>query len=114
MEGDDNIQSCASLLPDNITNFVSKKMSKEQITIDTIDNFCKQHYISHIHFLKIDIEGGELDCLRGAYQMIEHNQIDIIQVEHNRCAIASRTFLRDYRDMFSKNYEMCRPLSNNR
>lgn len=114
-EGKNDVtHSCASLIPSNITNFLSQNTNKEKITIDTIDNFCKASDIHSINFLKIDIEGYEMCCLKWASKMIAQGNIHIIQVEHNRCAIASRTFLRDYRDLFSKQYVICRPLSNNK
>lgn len=110
----DKEQSCSSMLPTNITNFLSKQISEERIYIDTIDDFYKENMIGHIHFLKIDIEGYEFKCLQWAKTLIEQDKIDIIQLEHNRCAIASRTFLKDYWDIFSTKYVICRPLSNDR
>lgn len=111
---DDPDNSCASILKDNITNFVDSKISNTEVAITTIDNFCKKNNISHIDFLKIDIEWYELDCIKWARNMINSLNIDIIQLEHNRCAIASRTFFRDYWDIFSENYIICRPLANNK
>lgn len=108
---DDTADSCASVHENNISTFVSKHTNKETITITTIDSFCKSHWIDHIHFLKIDIEWNEMDCLQWAKEMINKWRIDIIQFEHNRCAIASKTFLKDYWDMFSENYDFYRQLS---
>lgn len=111
---DDQTDSCASIIPENITGFLSKNTIKESISIDTIDDFCKRSNIKRIHFLKIDVEGFEFKCILWAQEMIKNKWIDIIQIEHNRCAIASRIFLKDYRDMFSWSYVICRPLSNNK
>lgn len=111
---DDIDNSCASIISENITNFLSKDLNKESIVINTIDNFCEFNSIDNINFLKIDIEGYEIHCLKWAKKIIENGNIEIIQVEHNRCAIASKVFLRDYWDMFSDKYVICRPLSNNK
>jgi len=107
----DNADSCASVHEDNISTFVSQKVKKETIDITTLDLFCSTHAITHIDFLKIDIEGYEMDCLHWAKEMIKKWAIDIIQLEHNRCAIASKTFLKDYRDLFSSQYDFYRQLS---
>lgn len=109
--GNDDANSCASILESNISNFVSEETNKQAINITTIDEFCSSNGIDHINFLKIDIEWYELQCIKWAHSMINNGNIDIIQVEHNRCAIASRTFLRDYWDIFSQQYIVCRPLS---
>ena len=42
--------------------------------IDTIDNYCAENSIDHIHLLKIDIEGHELDVLSGARECLIQNQ----------------------------------------
>jgi FkbM family methyltransferase len=51
-------------MSDNITNFLSKDLNKESISIHTIDNFCESNKIDNINFLKIDIEGYEMQCLK--------------------------------------------------
>ena len=45
----------------------------KQITVltTTIDNYCQRHSIKRINFLKIDVEGGELDVLYGAKHFLE-------------------------------------------
>jgi len=39
---------------------------KEKIKIKTIDSFCKENSIDKIDLLKIDVEGNELNVLKGA------------------------------------------------
>ncbi len=48
----------------------------------TLDNYCKSKKITHIHFLKIDVEGGELDVLYSGKNLLERNSIDYIQFEY--------------------------------
>jgi FkbM family methyltransferase len=112
--GNDENSTCASIKADNIENFVSEIVNKESIQIDTLDNFCKENNIKHINHLKIDVEWNELNVLKWVEKMIKWEKIDIIQVEHNRCAIAFRTFFRDYWNMFNEKYVICRPLAWNR
>lgn len=51
------------------------------IPVTTIDAFCKGHAIDHIGFLKIDTEGGDLDVLLGANEILTRAAIDIVKVE---------------------------------
>ncbi|NMF58274.1 FkbM family methyltransferase [Pseudanabaena yagii] len=55
------------------------KFSLPTITLDT---YCQQRNIHHINFLKIDVEGAELDVLMGAIQFLKKGSIDIIQFEY--------------------------------
>ncbi len=55
-----------------------KTISVEQ---QTLDHFCDTEKISHIHYLKIDTEGADLDVLRGAEKMLAQQNIDLVQVE---------------------------------
>jgi hypothetical protein len=46
-----------------------------------IDAFSKKNKIERIDFLKIDTEGGDLDVLKGAENMLKSQKIDFVQVE---------------------------------
>jgi FkbM family methyltransferase len=73
-----------------------KETSSVDIRINTIDNFCRQHSIDRIDFLKIDTEGYEFMVLKGAMQMIRERKIKLIQFEFNEMNVASRVFLKDF------------------
>jgi FkbM family methyltransferase len=77
---------------------------KEQVTLTTIDSFCSKKSITHINFLKLDIEGNELQTLVGAQKMLSSNSIDIIQFEFGGANIDGRTYLRDFFVTLGKNY----------
>lgn len=53
----------------------------EKIDLDTIDNFCLKHAISEIDLLKIDVEGHELEVIKGATGMISQGKISAIIAE---------------------------------
>ncbi|MDH4227404.1 MAG: FkbM family methyltransferase [Deltaproteobacteria bacterium] len=82
----------------------------ETVTITTIDAFCRDNGIKKIDFMKIDVEGHELEVLKGAASMLEANAIDYIQFEFGKPNIESRTFFRDFYDMLSPRYEIYRVL----
>jgi FkbM family methyltransferase len=67
----------------------------EEITIDTISDYCQRNDISFIDFAKIDVEGYELEVLKGAEKMLRDRRIRYIQFEYNDTFIAARIFLRD-------------------
>ena len=69
---------------------------EEKISVETLDNYCQQHAIDHIHLLKMDIEGHELDALQGAKRMFEDNAIDMVTFEFGGCNIDTRTFFQDF------------------
>lgn len=48
----------------------------------TIDEFCTDMSIDHIDLLKIDVEGAELDVLKGAQQMLSDKKVTFLQVEY--------------------------------
>ena len=73
----------------------------ETIQLDTVDNYCHEHAIEYIDFLKVDIEGHELEAFRGASSMLAEGQIKTIQFEYGGCNIDSRVLLKDLFDFFS-------------
>ena len=68
----------------------------ETIRVDTIDAYCKARQIKHIDYLKIDVEGHELDVLNGAKSMLGNQAIRAIQFEFGGCNIDTRTYFRDF------------------
>jgi FkbM family methyltransferase len=72
------------------------------VELDTLDNYCMNHEIASIDFLKLDVEGHELEILKGAQKLIDAQRILRIQFEYSRCNIDSRVLLKDFFDFFSK------------
>jgi FkbM family methyltransferase len=86
----------ASLTKRRLDHFNVDFDKSEIVQIETIDGYCQKNNIDHIHLLKIDIEGHELDALAGASQMIEKQAIDVITFEFGGCNIDTRSFLQDF------------------
>lgn len=53
----------------------------ETIILDTLDDYCVSNNINNIDMLKIDIEGGELNCLKGGQTILNKTQKGVIQLE---------------------------------
>ncbi len=64
----------------------------ENIELETIDGFCIKNEIDSIYYLKIDVEGAEMDVLKGAKQMIDSNAIQFIQFEFGPKCFRSKNF----------------------
>lgn len=47
----------------------------------TLDEFCSQRNIQHVDLLKLDAQGGELDALRGAQNLLARGGISLIYSE---------------------------------
>jgi FkbM family methyltransferase len=84
----------------------------EEVTFTSIDDYCAEKKMEHIHFLKMDIEGHEYKCLTGAATMLKNKKIDFIQFEFGGCNIDSRTYFQDYWYLLNKDYHIYRIVKN--
>ena len=64
-----------------ITSQQQEGLNYEEVELITLDTFCQKNDIKHIHLLKIDTEGHDFEVLKGAENLINNMQIDLIQVE---------------------------------
>jgi FkbM family methyltransferase len=92
----------ASLTKRRLEHYGIAFENSEKVQIETIDDYCRDNSIDHIHLLKLDIEGHELDALAGAGRMFETKSIDIVTFEFGGCNIDTRTFFRDFWYFFAK------------
>jgi len=61
-----------------------------------LDSLCSELRIDRIDLLKLDVEGHELDVLKGAEEMLHRGAIRTIAFEFGGCNIDSRTFFQDF------------------
>lgn len=71
----------------------------ETVSLTTIDQYCAERKIAHVHLAKIDAEGHDLHVMEGAAQMLANRAISLIQFEYNQCWIDSRHYLKDAFDL---------------
>ncbi len=99
---DEHNNQISTSYKEGLVDFYHVQQLKEyKIEVDTLDRFCENRNISILDFLKIDVEGGELDVLNGAKSLLENAGIKIIQFEFNDFNTSSRTFLKDFYQMLS-------------
>ena len=80
-----------------------------QVEITTLDTFCRQSGVPAIDFLKIDVEGAEVDVLRGARELFAERRVDGGMIEI--CPGNLRQFetsVADLRAFFAEHdYDLC-------
>jgi FkbM family methyltransferase len=79
-------QESSSLLPLNPDSWWAQALDiqpqgTETVTVDTVDHYCAERQIDAIDFLKLDVQGFEPECLRGANRMLTERRIGVIQAE---------------------------------
>lgn len=53
----------------------------EEVQMTTLTEFCRQHNIQNISYLKIDTEGFDLEVLKSGDEMLRANAFDFVEVE---------------------------------
>lgn len=60
----------ASLYDRQLDYYGVKLEQREKVPLDTLDNYCRKRHIEKIDFMKIDVEGNEINVLRGGGIML--------------------------------------------
>lgn len=58
-----------------------KPVGVEEIAAETIDDYCEENKIETIDLLKIDVEGAELQVMKGARRMLESKRVKCLAFE---------------------------------
>jgi FkbM family methyltransferase len=86
----------ASVVATSHDHVAEELVRKETIDLSTIDIFCEEQGIKTIDLLKIDVEGYEIEVLKGAKTMIANGNIPYIQFEFGIASIEARIFMKDF------------------
>lgn len=83
----------------------SKNLVKESNKpVITLDEFCKDNDINQIDYLKIDVEGHELNVLQGADFLLKNGYIRYIQLENQKNDLHEDNFKKIFMLLLSYNY----------
>jgi FkbM family methyltransferase len=85
-------------------------LREDTIQLTTLDRFCRSHGVERVHFLKLDVEGHELQILRGARGLLAAGRISAIQFEFGVANLESRTYFRDFFQLLRGSYTVHRVL----
>jgi len=72
------------------------KFETTEVACSTVDAYVTKHSIQFIDFIKMDVEGHEMFCLKGAYETLAQKRIGAISFEFGLANVNSRTFFIDY------------------
>jgi FkbM family methyltransferase len=100
----------ASLLPGVIETVHGAAPRRTTVSVVTLDDYCGQHRIDRIDLLKIDVEGFELNVLRGAKRLLDGGSIDAIQFEFNEMNVVGHSFLNDFMTLLDSTHVLYRVL----
>lgn len=75
----------SSFLPSQLTGLNSdpqvKNMEQIMVPVITIEKSFIDHKLDHLNILKLDIQGSELNALKGAEKLLQDHKIDLIYTE---------------------------------
>lgn len=93
----------------------NKLFTSYDVELITLDSVIEANAISSIDFIKMDIEGHELDALKGAEESLKKGIIKALLFEFGSANINSRTFFYDYWELLtSHGYALYRILPSSR
>ncbi|MEL7035963.1 MAG: FkbM family methyltransferase [Cyanobacteria bacterium J06592_8] len=72
------------------------------VLVTTLDRYCNTLGIQRINFLKIDVEGSELEVIQGAEEFLRKGKIDYIQFEYGGNYIDAKITLEAVFSLFNK------------
>ncbi len=74
----------------------------KKIHVMSLDNYCAVSNVPTINFLKVDVEGAELEVFKGAEKMISEGRINYILFEYGGCNIDAKVTLKAIMAWFEK------------
>ncbi len=91
-----DLTSVSSMLdvPLEFASDLRKEMIDAEVT--TGDEYCRENDIEGIDFLKVDVEGKELDVLRGFERTLSAGAVRVVQFEYGQGSIYTKDLLRDF------------------
>jgi|SRR5438128_4603378 len=81
---------------------IQSQLHEEVIQLSTVDTYCRERSLSQIDFLKLDVEGHELEVFKGMTESLSQGRVQIIQFEYGGCNIDAGVLLKDIWRFFEK------------
>ena len=98
---DSSTSGIASLHQRQDSYFKNNKFTSFAVDTITIDEIVSEYNLEYIDFIKIDIEGHELEALKGAGKSLASGMIKALAFEFGSGNVNSRTFFRDFWDLLN-------------
>jgi FkbM family methyltransferase len=100
----------ASLLRGVIDSVHGGTPRQTDVPVVTLDDYCRDHDIQQIAFLKIDVEGFEIQVLKGARRLLAQGRINAIQFEFTHINVLGRVFFDDFVKIIGSDFRLHRLL----
>lgn len=97
------VDGSASLHTRGDSYFQDRTYQTVEVEVTTIDQLIAQHQIKFVDFIKMDIEGHELQALQGATNALKEKRIGALSFEFGSGNINSRTYFREFWELLSAN-----------
>lgn len=94
----------ASLYQRDVSHVGVDMNQSVRVPVDTLDSIASKYAFEIIDYLKLDLEGHELEALKGAKKLLEEKRIRAITFEFGGCNIDSRTYVKDFWSLLVKKY----------
>jgi FkbM family methyltransferase len=105
----------ASLHERRDSYFSRQRFSQIEVTTVTIDETIERFGLDRVDFMKIDVEGHELEVLKGAMKSLSASRIRALSFEFGSGNINSRTYFHDFWDLLAPlGYKIFRVLPSSR
>lgn len=100
----------ASLNAGIFTSVHGSATKAEEVLVRDLDGLVGELGVNYIDLLKIDVEGYELEVLKGAARLLQERSIEVIQFEFTQLNSTVGVFFRDFFDLLAHNYALYRLL----
>jgi FkbM family methyltransferase len=94
--GSDLATSVPAVLEEVFTDFSHGSSVSVEVPVTTLDDIIEEHELPRVDLLKIDVEGLEIEVLKGAGQSLSQKKILCIQFEFNLHNAYVHTLFRDF------------------
>jgi FkbM family methyltransferase len=92
----------ASTIRSALREYSDNEIEKFDVPVIVIDEYFSDTDLKKIFFVKIDVEGYELNVIKGMLKLISLRELKYIQIEFNEMNISGRSFFRDFEDILSE------------
>lgn len=93
---DQQLSGLASLTKRRLDHFSISMDIQEEVKVATLDSVLGNGAVEYIDLLKLDVEGHDLEVLKGAQNLLSANRIGAVQFEFGGSNLDTRTNLQDF------------------